>query len=166
MQDTSARILEESNIRVYDGTKKPEFKVHVNPHRERINEIESTIDALMDIRLSLGVKKIISPTIKKAELLKIINNTKEKITNNEVKKEIDKVFEEYLPSKTLKPNIPSAKDIWNNTSQDVSRLGVESKIDEALNDAFEDNAAEKGVSMVKKDRHFKNSSDDLSNTVQ
>lgn len=45
-----------------------------NPHQKRILEIENTINTLFDIRLNLSVKKIVSPFIKRSELVKIIED--------------------------------------------------------------------------------------------
>lgn len=169
MQDTSARILQDSPIKVYEGLK-PELKLRVNSHTKRLTIIRNTIDALLDIRLSLGVKKIISPTIKKTELLEIINSTKEKVADVDVKAEIDKVFEEYLPDRVLEPIIPNAKEIWNNANKNLSRLSVENKIDEALDkamslndmeDAYNDQGEEKGMAFVKSDPHLKSSNNGL-----
>lgn len=148
MQDSLARKIEEPNIKLYDGPNKPEFKVHINPHAKRVEEINDTIDALLDIRLSLSVKKIISPIIKKSELLEIVNNVKDKTIDERVNEEIDKLFEEYLSRE-------------NENSVAVAK--VEAKINNGLSleelenlsgDNYEDKGNEKGVSLVKRDGHF------------
>ena len=71
---------------------------HENPRQKRILEIENTINTLFDIRLSLSVKKIVSPFIKRSELVKIIDDAT-KDADTFVKAEIDKVFDEYLSPK-------------------------------------------------------------------
>ena len=88
---------------------------HENPHQKRILEIENTINTLFDIRLSLSVKKIVSPFIKRSELVKIIDDVT-KDADTFVKTEIDKVFDEYLSPKKdtlLKNPMPNKKDIWD-----------------------------------------------------
>ena len=84
-----------------------------NPHQKRILEIENTINTLFDIRLNLSVKKIVSPFIKRSELVKIIDDAT-KDADTFVKAEIDKVFDEYLSPKKdtlLKNPMPNKKDI-------------------------------------------------------
>ena len=93
---------------------------HENPHQKRILEIENTINTLFDIRLSLSVKKIVSPFIKRSELVKIIDDVT-KDADTFVKTEIDKVFDEYLSPKKdtlLKNPMPNKKDIWDNVQHD------------------------------------------------
>lgn len=144
----------------------------VNPSRTRLSEIRNTIDALLDIRLSLSVKKILSPIIKKSELIEIINNVKEKTSDEKVNEEIDKLFDEYLPNKAIKPIVPDAKDIWNKNAP-VTIAGVESKIDSQLTkdslslvdmekivNNYEDKGTEKGASLVKKDVHYNSSANE------
>ena len=142
--------------------------VHENPHQKRILEIENTINALFDIRLSLSVKKIVSPFIKRSELVKMIDDAT-KDADTFVKAEIDKVFDEYLSPKKdtlLKNPMPNAKDIWNNVQRDndiVSVSNAEAKandkslsLEEMINDAFKDAGGEKGSSKSLNNGHFKN----------
>lgn len=128
-----------------------------NPRQKRILEIENTINTLFDIRLSLSVKKIVSPFIKRSELVKIIDDAT-KDADTFVKAEIDKVFDEYLS--------PNKKDIWNNVQLDndiVSISNAEAKandkslsLEEMINDAFKDAGREKGSSKSLNNGHFKN----------
>lgn len=128
-----------------------------NPHQKRILEIENTINTLFDIRLSLSVKKIVSPFIKRSELVKIIDDAT-KDADTFVKAEIDKVFDEYLS--------PNKKDIWNNVQLDndiISISNAEAKandkslsLEEMINDAFKDAGREKGSSKSLNNGHFKN----------
>lgn len=128
-----------------------------NPHQKRILEIENTINTLFDIRLSLSVKKIVSPFIKRSELVKIIDDAT-KDADTFVKAEIDKVFDEYLS--------PNKKDIWNSVQLDndiVSISNAEAKandkslsLEEMINDAFKDAGREKGSSKSLNNGHFKN----------
>ena len=128
-----------------------------NPRQKRILEIENTINTLFDIRLSLSVKKIVSPFIKRSELVKIIDDAT-KDADTFVKTEIDKVFDEYLS--------PNKKDIWNSVQLDndiVSISNAEAKandkslsLEEMINDAFKDAGREKGSSKSLNNGHFKN----------
>lgn len=160
MQDNLARKIEEPVT--------PDLKVYENPHKKRIDEIEKIIDSLLDIRLTLSVKKIISPTIKKNELQKIVSDAKQKNKDEIIKQEIDKIFDEYLPNDKITPFVPTTKEIWDNNS-DVFKPGVEAKIDNTIKDlnneklslekmeTYVGEGSEKGVSKVKKDGHFKSS---------
>lgn len=128
-----------------------------NPRQKRILEIENTINTLFDIRLSLSVKKIVSPFIKRSELVKIIDDAT-KDADTFVKAEIDKVFDKYLS--------PNKKDIWNSVQLDndiVSISNAEAKandkslsLEEMINDAFKDAGREKGSSKSLNNGHFKN----------
>lgn len=96
------------------------------------------IDALLEIRLALSIKKIVSPTIMKSEFKKMLDDTKERFT--QVKDALDNVFDEYFP-KTNKEN-------------DVIEFSEFSKKEEL---AYEEAGAEKGTSLVKRDGHFNSS---------
>lgn len=173
MQDNLARKIEEPVA--------PDLKVYENPHKKRIDEIEKIIDSLLDIRLTLSVKKIISPTINKNELRKIVNDAKQKNEDEIIKQEIDKIFDEYLPNDKIIPFKTSAKEIWNNNS-DVFKPGVEAKIDNTIKDlnkelnneklslekmeTYVGEGSEKGVPKVKRDGHFKNSNNPFEMTKE
>lgn len=124
---------------------------HENPHQKRIIEIENTINTLFDIRLSLSVKKIVSPFIKRSELVKIIDDTT-KDADAFVKAEIDKVFDEYLSPK---------HDVSLNNFVSVSNVEAKANdkslsLEEMINDAFKDVGREKGSSKSLNNGHFKN----------
>lgn len=135
----------QDNLLRKEDTNALNLVVHENPHQKRILEIENTINTLFDIRLSLSVKKIVSPFIKKDELKKIIDDAT-KDADAFVKAEIDKVFDEYLSPK---------KD--NNS---VSLLNAEDKVslslEEMIGEAFKDAGREKGSSKSLNNGHFKN----------
>ena len=156
------RILETENTNALN------LVVHENPHPKRILEIENTINTLFGIRLNLSVKKIVSPFIKRSELVKIIDDAT-KDADTFVKAEIDKVFDEYLSPKKdtlLKNPMPNAKDIWNNVQRDndiISISNAEAKandkslsLEEMINDAFKDAGREKGSSKILRNGPFKN----------
>lgn len=122
-----------------------------NPHQKRILEIENTINTLFDIRLSLSVKKIVSPFIKRSELVKIIDDAT-KDADTFVKAEIDKVFDEYLSPK---------HDVSLNNFVSISNAEAKANdkslsLEEMINDAFKDAGREKGSSKSLNNGHFKN----------
>lgn len=122
-----------------------------NPHQKRILEIENTIDTLFDIRLNLSVKKIVSPFIKRSELVKIIDDAT-KDADTFVKAEIDKVFDEYLSPK---------HDVSLNNFVSISNAEAKANdkslsLEEMINDAFKDAGREKGSSKSLNNGHFKN----------
>ncbi len=124
---------------------------HENPHKKRILEIENTIDTLFDIRLNLSVKKIVSPFIKRSELVKIIDDAT-KDADTFVKAEIDKVFDEYLSPK---------HDVSLNNFVSISNAEAKANdkslsLEEMINDAFKDAGREKGSSKSLNNGHFKN----------
>lgn len=124
---------------------------HENPRQKRILEIENTINTLFDIRLSLSVKKIVSPFIKRSELVKIIDDAT-KDADTFVKAEIDKVFDEYLSPK---------HDVSLNNFVSISNAEAKANdkslsLEEMINDAFKDAGREKGSSKSLNNGHFKN----------
>ena len=62
---------------------KTKLNVYENPHAKRIKEIENTIDCLLDIRLELSIKKLLSNVISKFELTSIVDKAKQN-TKDEV----------------------------------------------------------------------------------
>ena len=162
MQDELARKFEEPNVKPNDG-----YNI---PHSKRIEKIRNTIDALLDIRLGLSVKKILSPTIKRNELREMVEKAKEKAKDLEVSNEIDKVFDEYL-------NVgEKSKDISNNNDS-ILKYEVESKIDKEINNKtlsleemkenlVEGSNQEKGKSKVLSNGHYGNSSSDIASAWQ
>jgi hypothetical protein len=178
LQDSLARVMEtESASNNFD---KPDLKLHVNPHYKRIQEIKNTIDALLDIRLTLSVKKIVGSTISRNELSKIVENEKEKASDEIVKEEIDKVFDSYFNVKKDTSSVmPTTSEVLNNNSP-VLVPGVEAAIDKAIEDKSlslsemeniasnskdEGNNQEKGSAYVKHDAHH-NSSSNIFDVIQ
>lgn len=125
--------------------------VHENPHQKRIIEIENTINTLFDIRLSLSVKKIVSPFIKKGELVKIIDDAT-KDADAFVKAEIDKVFDEYLSPK----HDASLNNFVSVSNVEAKANDKSLSLEEMINDAFKDAGGEKGSSKSLNNGHFKN----------
>lgn len=173
VNDTSARKIEEPVLKLYEGNfdEKTKLNVYENPHAKRIKEIENTIDCLLDIRLELSIKKLLSNVISKFELTSIVDKAKQNTKDEVVKQEIDKMFDEYLITKdNALPSIPSSSDAWEKNSTMLA-TGVEAKInneidaqklslkemEEMSKDDYQDNGSEKGVSMVKTDKHYKGS---------
>ena len=69
------------------------------PSKENFSFKSKLIDALLNIRLTLMIKKKTSDFIKKSELRKILDDTKTSAGNFEVAKAIDDVFREYFEPK-------------------------------------------------------------------
>lgn len=152
-------------------------KLYKTDHKKRIEQINRIIDALLDIRITLSLRKISSPVIKRSELLSIVNSEKQKANDDLVSMEIDKVFDEYL-NKESKNIIQTPKDIWNNNSN-MLESNVDKSINNALknlddeklalqnnqDDTFTEAGLEKGPSKVKRDSHFKSSVNDLDNAA-
>ena len=100
------------------------------------------IDALLEIRLSLSVRKIVSPTIMKSEFKKILDGTKEKFA--EVSIALDGVFEQYFPKRQ------EGKIMFNSFPPNSN---------DNINE-YEEGGNKKGVSLVKRDNNHFNSSND------
>ena len=102
-----------------------ETKVYNFPVKETDDEIDinALIDALFDIRLSLSIKRITSPTIKKDELRNLVDNTKND-KNEAVRNALDEVFEVYLGKENIKQS-----NLSNNkyTIEDIDRI-IDKKI--------------------------------------
>lgn len=101
----------------------------------------------MDMRLSLSVKRIISPKIKKKDLKEIVDGAKAKLSDSILEKEIDKVFDEYFNVKEEKKsqinnNVISLNDMENMMSKESG---------------FKDEG--QGVSFIKKDNHLNSSTE-------
>ncbi len=150
-------ILPDNVARVLDNESK-DFKVHVNPHFEKISLIRQKKDALLSIRLTLGIEKLVGPMIKKSKLLQIINVEKERINDDRVKAELDSVFAEYFPAKQELPTVPTAKDVWDKNSP-VLNSSVEERINkelmslEEMEDSLNDTGP--GKAKVKSDSHYR-----------
>lgn len=118
---------------------------------------DKVIDTLLDIRLTLCIKKLQKPTISKEELNKIVNESLEKAKDEKVSTEIDKVFSEYLDSKDKnnKDNNLDNKELSVNDMEKIINGEMKSS-------SFVDQGNEKGTTLIKKDNHF-NSANDSTN---
>ncbi len=141
----------QDNLLRKEDTNALNLVVHENPHQKRILEIENTIDTLFDIRLNLSVKKIVSPFIKRSELVKIIDDAT-KDANTFVKAEIDKVFDEYLSPK----HDASLNNFVSVSNVEAKANDKSLSLEEMINDAFKDAGREKGSSKSLNNGHFKN----------
>lgn len=143
--------LMQDNLLRKEDTNALNLVVHENPHQKRILEIENTINTLFDIRLSLSVKKIVSPFIKRSELVKIIDDAT-KDADTFVKAEIDKVFDEYLSPK----HDASLNNFVSVSNVEAKANDKSLSLEEMINDAFKDAGREKGSSKSLNNGHFKN----------
>lgn len=141
----------QDNLLRKEDTNALNLVVHENPHKKRILEIENTIDTLFDIRLNLSVKKIVSPFIKRSELVKIIDDAT-KDADTFVKAEIDKVFDEYLSPK----HDASLNNFVSVSNVEAKANDKSLSLEEMINDAFKDAGREKGSSKSLNNGHFKN----------
>lgn len=114
----------------------------VFPKKEKFSFRNRIIDALLDIRLTLSVKKLTSDVIMKSELKVIIDEAKQKAQNLEVGSEIDKVFAEYFE--------PGSKNPDKKESLSVEQM--QSVIDDNV---YEDLGGEKGRAFVKNDGYHR-----------
>lgn len=101
------------------------------------------IDSLLDIRLTLSIKKVTSDFIKKNDLKKIVDNVKERL-DLRVRNAIDDVFSEYFVNKDIKKNNKSLSLDEMQTFNDSS-------------DSIDSFNSIKGPSLVKTDSHYKSS---------
>lgn len=114
--------------------------------KKRNETILTTIDTLLDIRLTLTVRKLIDKTIAKLEFKKIIDNAKTK-HNNLVRKEIDNAFEDYFP--VNEKNVDSDKKSKSMTFDEMQDLFNKEK-------NFEDKGEEKGKALSFNNGRFSN----------
>ncbi len=141
----------QDNLLRKEDTNASNLVVHENPHKKRILEIENTINTLFDIRLNLSVKRIVSPFIKRSELVKIIDDAT-KDADTFVKAEIDKVFDEYLSPK----HDASLNNFVSVSNVEAKANDKSLSLEEMINDAFKDAGREKGSSKSLNNGHFKN----------
>lgn len=106
--------------------------------KKRNEVILSTIDTLLDIRLTLTVKKLIEKTISKLDLKKIVDKAKEGL-DSLVKNEIDDAFKTYFEVKDDDP-------ISFNE----------------MKESFEDKGEEKGKALSFNNGHFNNNNNNAS----
>lgn len=114
--------------------------------KKRNETILTTIDTLLDIRLTLTVKKLIEKTIKKLDFKKIIDKAKDKL-DNMVKNEIDAAFKDYFSI-----NVIDAQD--NNKSISL----------EEMEKSFKDKGEDKGKALNFNNGYFNNNSSDFPNS--
>ena len=113
-------------------------------HAEIITLIEKTIDAYMNVRLSLSVKAVINNGITKKEKDEIIVSAKKQANDPMVSEELDyysAIIDELYKQK-----------------QSLSMEDMEKAIN---GNNYSDTGQEKGVSLIKRDGRFKNSVDEL-----
>lgn len=101
------------------------------------------IDSLLDIRLTLSIKKVTSDFIKKNDFKKIVDDVKERL-DLRVRNAIDDVFSEYFVNKDIKENNKSLSLDEMQTFNDSS-------------DSIDSSNSIKGPSLVKTDSHYKSS---------
>ena len=109
------------------------------PYNQRNSLRSKLIDALLEIRLSLSIKKIVSPTIAKSDFKKMLDGTKQKF--GDVKDALVKVFEEYFPVEKKEESKKDLVEIYKKEEP-----------------AYEDGGSEKGAAMVKRNNNHFNSS--------
>ena len=107
--------------------------------KKRNEVILTTIDTLLDIRLTLTVRKLIDKMIAKLELKKIVDNAKSKLIDL-VRKEIDEAFKDYFPV--------------NEESKDSNSMTFD-EIKDSLNN-FEDKGEERGKALSFNNGRFSN----------
>lgn len=116
----------------------------VFPSKENFSFRSKLIDALLDIRLALSIKKIKSDFIMKSELRSILDDSKKSVQNIEVSNAIDDVFAEYFKKEN--------KIVNQNQSLSIGQM--ESLIDE---EAYKDSGGKEGISLVKTDGYHRSS---------
>lgn len=107
--------------------------------KKRNEVILTTIDTLLDIRLTLTVRKLIDKMIAKLELKKIVDNAKSKLIDL-VRKEIDEAFKDYFPV--------------NEESKDSNSMTFD-EMKDSLNN-FEDKGEERGKALSFNNGRFSN----------
>ncbi len=115
--------------------------VIVFPEKQVPTFTSRLIDSLLDIRLTLSVKRLTSEYINKQELKKVLDDAKQRAEDIKINEEIDKLFDSYF---TKKDNLLSIDD-------------MERKIDEFKG---ESNNSTMGRSYVKTSFPFNSSSYD------
>lgn len=113
------------------------------PLDNKVLDKEKLIDALLDIRLTLSVKKITSNVIARKELKKILDDKKQSLDDELVKASIDDVFNEYFVLK---------EDDNKQNNDSLSIAQIEESLSKDIN--YEQSDSAKGTSYVKKDGHF------------
>lgn len=112
--------------------------------KKRNEVILTTIDTLLDIRLTLTVRKLIDKMIAKLELKKIVDNAKAKLSDL-VRKEIDEAFKDYFP---VPVNVASAD------SNSMTFDEMKDSLNKEKN--FEDKGEERGKALSFNNGRFSN----------
>lgn len=107
--------------------------------KKRNEVILTTIDTLLDIRLTLTVRKLIDKMIAKLEFKKIVDNAKTKLSDL-VRREIDDAFKDYfsINKKSKSMTFDEMKDSLNKENN------------------FEDKGEEKGKALSFNNGRFSN----------
>ncbi len=111
------------------------------PLNKNLSFKSELIDALLDIRITLSIKRITSEFIKKSELKNIIDEAK-KQKEKEVIEAIDDVFSEYFET----------KNIVNN---ETNNLPIEEVLSSMDNQIHQDSGGKNGISLVKADKNHR-----------
>lgn len=144
-------ILENNNVLSRDDNKSN--ILYINPHQKRIEEIRKTIDALLDIRLSLSISKLDGNTISISKLNEILNEQKEKEKDELVSKEIDELFKDIIPITKDAAISMVDKEIEKQT------LSLEELENEMKSNYKESDGNDKGIARTLNNGHFKKEND-------
>ena len=82
--------------------------VIVFPEKQVPTFTSRLIDSLLDIRLTLSVKRLTSEYINRQELKKVLDDAKQRAEDIKINEEIDKLFDSYF---TKKDNLLSIDDM-------------------------------------------------------
>lgn len=115
----------------------------VFPSKENSAFRSKLIDALLDVRLTLSIKKITSDFIKKNDFKRILDELKEKL-DLKVKNAIDDVFSEYFDK--------GSKKDFSNTPLSLDEMGRFNDSSDSIN---------KGTSLVKTSPYYKSNPNDV-----
>ena len=144
-------ILENNNVLSRDDSKSN--ILYINPHQKRKEEIRKTINALLDIRLSLSISKLDGNTISISKLNEILNEQKEKEKDELVSKEIDELFKDIIPITKDAAISMVDKEIEKQT------LSLEELENEMKSNYKESDGNDKGIARTLNNGHFKKEND-------
>lgn len=106
------------------------------------------IDSLMDVRLTLSVRRMTGKTIKQSELKNVVDDVRSKITDQQVEKRLTEVFDEFFGNKKQDGNEVKKQTQPNNI---ISLSEMEGMFNQENSYTQENN---NGNSIVKRDKHF------------
>ena len=149
-------ILENNNVLSRDDSKSN--ILYINPHQKRIEEIRKTIDALLDIRLSLSISKLGGNTISISKLNEILNEQKEKEKDELVSKEIDELFKDIIP---ITKDPITKDDAISKVDKEIEKqtLSLEELENEMKSSYKESEGNDKGIARTLNNGHFKKEND-------